>query len=193
VSASSRVVIIKDDVPTVVAAINELVGKEVLVGIPDSSTDRDQEEAQPITNATLGYIHENGAPEANIPARPFLIPGVEKAEEPALERLKKAAQVTMRGDSKSADKYLNDAGIIASNSVKKMFWDNDWPPLQPATVANRHRKRGTKGMRDAEQKYLELIAQGMSPADAQSAAGIQPLVDTAQLRNSVTYILRKAK
>jgi hypothetical protein len=145
VSASSRVVIIKDDVPTVVAAINELVGKEVLVGIPDSSTDRDQEEAQPITNATLGYIHENGAPEANIPARPFLIPGVEKAEEPALERLKKAAQVTMRGDSKSADKYLNDAGIIASNSVKKTFWDNNWQPLQPATIANRHRQARHEG------------------------------------------------
>jgi hypothetical protein len=191
-ASNPRLVIIKDDVPAVVAAINELVGKEVLVGIPDSSTDRDQEEAQPITNATLGYIHENGAPEANIPARPFLIPGVEKAEEPTLERLKKAAQVTMRGDTKSADKYLNDAGIIASNSVKRTFWENNWEPLKPSTIANRHRQRGTK-MRDAERQYLGLIGEGMSPADAQAAAGIQPLVDTAQLRNAITYVIRKAK
>lgn len=190
--ANSRVVVIKDDVPAVVAAINELVSKEVLVGIPDSTSDRDEELEQPITNATLGYIHEFGSPEANIPARPFLIPGVERAEDPSMERMKKAAQVTMRGDAKSADKYLNDAGIIASNSVKRMFWENEWQPLSPYTVRNRHRNRGTK-MRDSERKYLELIADGMSPADAQAAAGIQPLVDTAQLRNAVTYVLRKAK
>jgi hypothetical protein len=192
VASNPRLVVIKDDVPAVVAAINELVGKEVLIGIPDKTTDRQQEEGQAITNATLGYIHETGSPEANIPARPFLIPGVEQAEEPALERLKKAAQVSLRGDTKSADKYLNDAGIIASNSVKKVFWSNNWEPLKPSTVANRHRQRGTK-MREAERHYLELIGEGMSPADAQATAGIQPLVDTAQLRNAITYIVRKGK
>lgn len=183
----------KDDVATVVAAINSLVSRELLVGIPEKKTGRQDEDDEELTNAALGYIHEFGSPEANIPERPFLIPGVEKAEAPALERMKLAAKATLRADVKSAEKYLNDAGILASNSVKRMFWENDWPPLQPGTVANRHRQRKTKTPRASELKYLDLVADGMHPRDAQTAAGIQPLVNTAQLRNAVTYVLRKAK
>lgn len=61
--------------------------KEVLIGIPMSTTERPDGE---ITNAELGYIHEYGAPEANIPARPFLIPGVESVKGKALELMKKS-------------------------------------------------------------------------------------------------------
>jgi len=191
-ASDPRLVVIKDDVPAVVAAINELIQKEVLIGIPDSTANRDEEEDGAMNNATLGYIHENGSPKANIPARPFLVPGVEKSEEPAVARLKNAAKATLSGDVHKADKYLNDAGIIAMNGARREIQYGDFEPLKPSTIRNRHRQRGTK-MRDNERQYLELVSQGMAPADAQAAAGIRPLINTAQLRNAITYVIRKGK
>lgn len=189
---SSRVTITKDTVSEVVKGITDLVGKQVLIGIPDSTTSRDEEVGQEITNATLGYIHENGSPAANIPARRHLVPGVEKVEEKAVAKLKQAAQATMRGDAQKADQLLNDAGIIGMGGVKsEINWEGDFEPLKPATIRNRHRSRGTKSMRDNERQYLALVAGGMLPADAQSAAGIRPLVNSAQYRNSITYVVRK--
>ena len=77
---ASRVTITKDKVNAVVGSITKLVGKQVLVGIPEANGSRqDPEESAPVTNAALGYIHEFGSPRANIPARPFLIPGVRKS------------------------------------------------------------------------------------------------------------------
>ena len=186
-----RVAITKDSVSKVFASINELVGKQVLIGIPDKTTSREQEIEGAMTNATLGYIHEHGSPKANIPARPFLVPGVQEQEEKALSFMVKAAQATMRGDPKKADAQLNNAGIVAMNGARRKINYGDFEPLKPSTIRNRHRSRNTKSMRQSERKYLELVAGGMSPAEAQSAAGIRPLINTAQLRNAITYVLRK--
>lgn len=186
-----RVTVTKDSVSQVIAGINELVQKQVLVGYPDSTTDRDEEIDGPMTNATLAYIHENGSPKANIPARPHLVPGVKKAEDKAVAYLEKAAKATLSRDPKKTDAYLNDAGIVAMNSVRNEITTGDFVPLSPYTVAARHRSRKTKSMRQSEIKYLELVAKGMSPADAQAAAGIRPLINTGALRNAITYVLRR--
>lgn len=192
-SVSTRVTVTKDSVTQVVRAINELVGKQVLVGIPDSTTNRQQEVDQPITNATLGYIHEHGSPAANIPARPFLVPGVEKAEEPALDQMQKAALATMRGDPRKAEQHMNRAGLIAMSSARREISEGDFEPLSPSTIRNRHRQRQTKSMRESERAYLELVDHGMEPAGAQEATGIRPLLNTGQLRNAITYVLRQKR
>lgn len=185
-----RLTVTKDSVSQVIAGINELVQKQVLVGIPDSSTDRQSEIDGPMTNATLGYIHELGSPQANIPARPFLVPGVQKAEDKAVAYMEKAAVATLSRDPKKTNAYLNDAGIVAMNSARNEITTGDFEPLSPYTVAARHRSRNTKSMRKSEEKYLELVANGMSPAAAQEAAGIRPLINTGQLRNAITYVVR---
>ena len=186
-----RLTVTKDSVSQVIASLTELVQQQVLVGYPDSTSDRDEETDGPMTNATLGYIHENGSPKANIPERPHLVPGVRKAEERAVAYMEKAAKATLSRDPKRANAYLNDAGIVAMNSARNEITTGDFVPLQPGTVAARHRSRKTKSMRKSEIKYLELIAQGMAPGAAQDAAGIRPLINTGQLRNAITYVLRK--
>lgn len=188
-----RVVITKDRVNAVVGSINKLVGQQVLVGIPESTADRSDEDQGPINNATLGYIHEFGAPGANIPARPFLIPGVRKSEKTYLPHLRAAAKAALEGNTAASDKALAAAGMVAESAVKVEITTADFVPLKPSTVAARARSRGTKSRRSAEKQYLKLIASGATPADAQSAAGIRPLIDTGQLRNAVTSVVRKLK
>lgn len=61
-------------------ALNDILralnAQGVMVGIPAETAGRDD---GPINNAAIGYILETGAPERNLPARPFLRPGVASA------------------------------------------------------------------------------------------------------------------
>lgn len=189
---SPRVIITKDRVNAVIGSITRLVGKEVLVGIPEAKTERqDPEESAHPTNAALGYIHEFGAPRANIPARPFLIPGVRKATEQVMPHLRGACAAALDAKPAVADKELVAAGLIAESSAKREITTGDFIPLKPETVAWRFLARGAKTRRASEERYLSLIDQGVSPRDAQSAAGIRPLINTGQLRQAITSVVRK--
>jgi hypothetical protein len=185
-----RVTITKDSVSKVVKSITELVGKQVLVGFPDSTTDRDEEVGQQMTNATLGYIHEHGSPAANIPARPLLVPGVQAEIKTELLYLRKAADAALIGDTGKVDAALTSAGIVGEMGAKNALNNGDFEPLKPATIRARRYGRGTQSMRASEQYYLELVAKGMAPADAQSEAGIRPLINTGQLRSAITHVVR---
>jgi hypothetical protein len=196
---ATRVTVTKDSVSAVVGALNWLTGRQVLIGIPEAKTERDDgEPGQPVTNAALLYIHEHGSPAANIPARPTLVPGVEKAEEDALVPLRAAAEAALATDRKKAERFLNQAGVIGMNSARAEINSNVPPPLSPATIRSRKYSRGTKSMRQSEKRYLEMIssgaqAAGMSLGEIQDAAGIVSLVNTAQMRNAVTYVVRDRK
>lgn len=178
----------KDNVAKIFKSMAELTGKAVYVGIPEAENSRQEEE---MNNARLGYIHEFGSPIAHIPARPFLIPGVQNVEKETAAQLKNAADAALSGDSKLADQSLNRVGIIASNEVKRVINSNIPPPLKPRTVRDRYKTRGTKHRRDNEILYMQLVAGGMEPGAAQSQAGIISLIDTGQLRNSITYVIKK--
>ncbi|MDH0638199.1 hypothetical protein N5D52_14725 [Pseudomonas sp. GD03860] len=182
----------KDNVGKVLASIQRLVGQEVLVGIPATTTERSEgEPGQPINNAQLGYIHEYGSPKANIPARPFLEPGVEDQRESIGNHLQKAASSALKGDDGKLDAELNAAGLIAQAGARNRITSSNYEPLSPSTIRNRRKNRNTQSMRVEEQKYLDMVANGASPAQAQADAGIQPLINTGQLRNSITYVIRK--
>lgn len=190
--ATRTFTVTKDKVKIIIDAIHGIEGKQVLVGIPEDHADRSEGKA-PITNAALGYIHEFGAPGANIPARPFLIPGVRKAQSQTTPHLKAACNAALDGEPAKADGELTKAGIIAENSARREITTGDFVPLAPSTVAHRYLERGTQSPRKSENRYMELVALGMSPASAQSAAGIRPLVNTGQLRRSITSVVRKIK
>jgi hypothetical protein len=76
--------------------------------------------------------------------------------------------------------------------VKAKTSSNIPPPLKPSTIRGRKYLRGTQSRRAGETKYSALVKGGMAPAAAQRAAGIVSLVNTGQLRNAVTYVVRKA-
>lgn len=187
---SKAVTVVRDDVAKVFKSIQELVGRQVLVGIPDSG--QNNREEGPVNNATIGYVMEFGSPLHNVPARAFLIPGVETAKEAALRQLRQAADAALKGDKAAMQQGLNRAGIVASNEVKHKINSNIPPPLSPNTIRNRHRGRQTK-MRESEQVYLALVSQGVEPGAAQGEVGIVALINTAQLRNSITYVVRGVK
>ncbi len=186
---ADRSIIVRDRAVGIVKALQELIGKQVLVGIPEAHDARTQ--SGPITNAALAYIHEFGAPAANIPARPFLIPGVRKAEPQYTPHLRAACNAALDGDSAKSDHSLVRAGIVAENSAKREISTGNFVPLSPLTIARRHESRQTQSMRKSEVRYLELVGHGMSPESAQAATGIRPLINTGQMRNSITSVVRR--
>ena len=58
-----NVTVIKDNTAAVLRTVQEMAKKRVLIGIPAEKAAR---KGDPITNASLGYIHENGSPARNI-------------------------------------------------------------------------------------------------------------------------------
>lgn len=152
----------RDGVAALMRSLHALTGRDVLVGIPSTATAR-KGPGEAADNAMLGYIHEFGAPAANIPARPFLIPGVEAAAMQVTARLRAAAEAALVGDTARVNQQMAGAGMAAASSVKNRINDGIEPALSPRTLAAR-KARGYRGEK--------------------------PLVRTGQLRNSITYVIR---
>jgi len=144
----------------ILQALKEFGKKDVLVGIPEGKSEREDAD---ISNAAIGYINENGSPAQNIPARPHLVPGVRKAQSETLLLLKSAAQSILTGDSAAANRSLEQAGTLAANSVKSFITNAEFVPLAPATIRNR-------------------LSRGRT--------GDKPLIDTGQYRRSITHVVR---
>jgi hypothetical protein len=163
-----------DRVESVAGTIRKLASTRVMVGIPSSATSRN---GDAIGNATLGYIHENGSPINNIPARPFLVPGVRNSQPKWSDYLMQAGKFAMEGNAALMDKALHAAGLTAVNAVKLRITEGIPPPLSPVTVQRRRQRRAGSSYRRA----------ATTPADT------TPLVDTGQLLNSISYVIRKGK
>lgn len=149
------------DIQRMLNNLQNMAKNEVLVGIPESSSSRNN---GAINNASLGYIHENGSPAKNIPARPWLIPGILDNEQNITQYLGRALNSALDGNDQEANKNLQYAGIEATNSVKTKINSNIQPSLSLRTLIAR-RKRGI--------------------------TRTNTLVDTAEFRNSVNWVLVK--
>jgi hypothetical protein len=179
-----------DNFASIIRAISEIAKKDVLIGIPDSAPERDD---TPMTNAQIGYVMETGSPAHNVPARPFLVPAVADVQSECADKLKEGASAALDGNEAAAIRALNVAGMIAEQSVKKKIGSNIPPPLSPETIRNRNRSRKTTSMRANEKEYLKAVDSGTDPGVAQEAAGIVALVNSGQLRNTVTHVIRDKK
>ncbi len=179
-------------------AVASLVKQRVLVGIPGDTSARPAEPGQPnpINNAVLGYILETGAPAQNIPARPFLVPGVKSVGPQMAAILASAAEKAFTGDAGAAEAGLRAVGLIAEVAVKQTMQAGDFAPLSDRTIQARARRRwsdtgklkGDKASRDAR-RFLKLRGEG-TPDDVLQGAGLaEPLVDTRSLLTSVTHVL----
>lgn len=137
----------------------------VLVGVPEQDTTR--KEGAPINNATLLAINEFGSPASNIPPRPVMAIGIAKAQGEIAEQFKSAAVNALSKGLAALPVAYNRVGIIASTSIKKVINSQEGiDPPSAGTLAAR-KARGFKGTK--------------------------ALLVTAQLRNSITYVVKGEK
>jgi hypothetical protein len=157
---------VADHSADIIAAIKELKRNQVLVGVPAAKAPRDPAEAHgsPINNAALAYIHDNGSPTQNIPARPFLHTGIKLGQAQIEDGLKRAANAAFDGNLNQMRKDLTRTGLAATTAVKMKINTGPFAPLGESTLAAR-RRRGRTGTR--------------------------PLIDTGQLRNSINFVIRR--
>ena len=174
----SGLTVLHDGMPALGKALRALTMQSVLVGIPAGPP----READGLTNAQIGYIHEKGSPKRNIPARSFVEPGIRKAHDAVVRQFRDAAMAALKGNAAGVTRSLERAGQVAENSVRAMFVDNDWEPLAESTL-----KRRPVLARDDEGKPIKY---GKS---REERGATNPLIDSAQLRKAVTHVVRKGK
>lgn len=154
--------VIRDKTANLRDALRKLTQDVVLVGIPAAEDGR---EGEPMGNAGIGYIQENGSAAANIPPRPFLVPGVRSVADKCAEIMATGAAEMLDGGATAIDKANNKAGLIAQAAVKNTLRAGEgFPPLAESTLAARR---------------------------AGGFEGTKPLIRTGQLLNSITYVIRK--
>ena len=160
-----------DKVPALLAIVETLTRNHVLVGIPGDVPPRrpDGTKRTPLTNPTIGYIQEFGSPAANIPARPFLRPGVNSSLAQVESRMRTAARkaLTLPADPDVAMVALHAVGLLVQNHVRRYINAGVPPPLAASTLYKRRTRK-------------------VAPR-----TGTKPLIDTGALRNSITYVIRK--
>ena len=156
-----------DRVSAMKRAVQALAKSHVLVGIPADESDNSRDDGT-ITNSELGFIHEFGAPEANIPARPFLVPGVKDAWPKANSLLAKGAKKVLNlapDPTATVTRTLEAVGLMAQGAVVQRIDDGLTPVLNALTLAARRR---------------------------QGFASTKPLIVTGQLKQSLTYVVKNA-
>lgn len=178
----SGITITQDNLQKLSDGTTRLIQRTLFLGIPEDRGPRDGDahsagvdavrvalggSSQLITNAELGYIHEFGAPEANIPPRPFLEPGIRQSKEKIVARMEKAGKAAMDGDWRKVDQQYQSCGIEVVDVIVTRMEEG----LSPALSENTRRARD-KG------------------ASKENLDARKPLIDTGALRNSITWVER---
>ncbi|EKU3685628.1 hypothetical protein L3202_004688 [Citrobacter freundii] len=178
-----------DNAQAILDALKSISKKEVLVGIPEEDSER---EDVPFGNAGIGYVNEYGSPAQNIHPRPHLIPGVKSVEEQTLPQLKAAAQAALDGNAAGAERALNRAGTLAANGVRRYMTITGFTPLADSTVEARAR-RGRKGAKaELARRSADGKLNAINPDSGQliSNENVRPLIDTGQYRRAITHVVR---
>lgn len=180
-------------------ALNLLADVEVLVGFPEETADRPNDTGETtaygvaitsgkseVTNASLAYIHDNGAPERNIPARPFMIPAINEVQARISAKLGQIARaiVGKPGGTLIVEQGMHQIGLIGQLAIQNKINEGIPPPLSDATLRARARK-GRKGA------GIELLSRSQGIAPSMDFA--KPLVDTGEFRKSASYAIRSRK
>ena len=157
-----------DNAASVLDALKQLTGMDVLVGIP---ADKAAREDSPLNNAEIGYLQSTGATvkigdqTVTLPPRPFLDMGIEDTKPRTTAHLKAAARAVLEGNADAALVELESAGQIARDGAKAVIGSGDrLHPLSEKTIERRRQEGVT---------------------------GDKPLYAHGFLLNSITYIVRK--
>lgn len=134
---------------------------EVLVGIPEAKTDRQETE---VTNASILAINEFGSPANNIPARPVMAIGIRDAQKDIVAAFESGARRALTTGVAALSETYNRVGIIASVSIKKAI--NSQIGIAPPSEAT------------------------LAIRKAKGFSGTKALIVTGQMRNSITYVVK---
>lgn len=174
-------------VPALTEATRLLLRQEVMVGVPGETNFKGRAAGEP-SNAAIAYVQDNGAPEANVPARPFMRPGIALARAKIVDQLRAAGAQALKGDAAGVLARLHAAGLVAAAGVRQVITAGIPPPLAASTVAARIRRRKSGSWRARRRAEVAAnVAAGAAPGE-----GIfTPLIDTGALRASITYVVRR--
>lgn len=173
---------VKDNAQKLEAAVRDLLKLDVYVGIPEEKAPR--KGSGEISNAQLMFIHTHGSPVRNIPPRPVIEPAIEAEDNKAMitDELEAAARMALSGKVPEAMRHLKLAGQTGATAAREWFEDprNNWSPNAMATVRAKLSKKfkSKKKLDEAMDAYL-----------AGAGEMNQILVDTAQMRKAITYVV----
>lgn len=155
------------------SAIDTLKKNRVMVGIPGGSSAG----SGGITNAQLAFIHSNGSPKLSIPARPFLEPAIAQAktQDKIAQCMKSAVMAAIDQGEDAAIAELQNAGMAGAEAAKDYILNGGLAPNAPITIHGGWMKNKASG------KVFYVRGKGSS----------KPLIDTASLQNSITYVIEK--
>jgi hypothetical protein len=173
--------------------LEEVSRLQVYVGIPEEKSSRPGDGE--ITNAELCYIHTHGSPLHGIPARPIIEPAIEAEDnkEAISVELSEALKSVLDGKPQTARAHLEKAGQEGEESARDWFEDprNQWPPNSPETV--RRKIERLRGKRKAA--ALAAYEGGQSTYEYRGSTHSVnlELVDTEELRKSITYVVKESE
>lgn len=174
-------------------ATQTLLKRELLVGIPGDSPARSPEPGEPTppSNAVIAYVQEFGDDEKNIPARPFLMPGVANAKPDIVKGLESAGRAVLDGQAGGLERGLTSAGLAAQVAVKKKIIDGPFAPLSERTLQGRAERLTSKG-KASQSESSKAARRELANRDAGElpSTDAKPLYDTHSLFNAVTYVVR---
>jgi len=157
----------------ILAAVNALSEIHLYVGIPEKNA----ENGKAMNNVQLAYLHSQGSPVNNMPARPFIEPAIE--QEKVLEKITdcfgQAFEAALTGDLGLAKNCIEKAGIYGSNAVKEYMGSGALAPNAPITVSGGWMRNKVSG------KPFKVTGKGSTA----------PLIDTGSLRSAVTYVIKE--
>jgi hypothetical protein len=136
----------KDNTKQLEATLARAKALRLNVGFPRSTAARNEGE---IDNPTLAAIHTNGSPARNIPARPFLVPGIESEEKKLVKILEDGLKQALKQNAPDlVDAAYERTGQAAVGAVQRYMVKGVFAPLKPATI---RRKGSSKPLIDTGQ------------------------------------------
>ncbi len=134
------------------------------------------------------YIHEHGSPAWRIPPRPIIEPALSDPEnkEELLGYMRAATEAALDGGIQHARARLKELGMAAQNVVREWFVNprNLWAPNAESTINGWTAPWGKWTFkRGAGWTFQHAFFKGKGSDN--------PLIDTGQLRRSITYVLRR--
>jgi hypothetical protein len=112
-----------------------------------------------------------------------MAPGIKDAQSQISDGLGEAAKLALDGKAAAVERQLHRVGLAAEKGIKTKINDGVPPPLAMSTIRGRAR-RGRKGAK----KALAAFASGKASVPLE---WVKPLVDTGQMRNAITHVLKK--
>jgi hypothetical protein len=179
-----------DRVDEIIKNVAEMTQQRLLVGIPDINAGRNTQNGSGASNAIIGYAMEfgltgHGAGGFQVPPRPFLRPTIADMKARITDTYRLIGLRALEGDMNGMKRMMSSLGLEAANNVKKRISAGIPPPLATSTVEGRlsRTQKGSAILRRLRTQGTDLQKWGQG--------NLTPLIDTGQLRNAITYVIRK--